>query len=237
MSLEIRNLSYSHGATLALDNVGFDLKLGTFCALLGPNGAGKSTLFALLTRLFVASEGQIEIAGHNLQSDPLAALGALGVVFQSATLDLDLSVRRNLLYFAALQGLAGREARLRSDAVLERLDMAERADEIVRDLNGGHRRRVELARALLHRPKVLLLDEPTVGLDAATRAAIVAHVHTLSQEGMTVLWATHLTDEVQPEDRLVVLHRGRILHDGLACDLGAPDALTERFLRMTAMPA
>lgn len=231
--LAVSELSYSYCSRRALDGVGFRVEPGRFCALLGPNGAGKSTLFSLLTRLFTTREGRIEVAGFDLSRSPRAALARIGVVFQQPTLDLDLTVRRNLLYFAALHGLFGREARSRSEEALERLGMAERADEKARALNGGHRRRMEIARALIHRPAVLLLDEPTVGLDAATRAAITDHVHSLAAEdGLTVLWATHLTDEVRPTDQLVVLHRGKVLSDG-----PAREGVTERFLRLTGAEA
>ncbi|MCL4146990.1 UNVERIFIED_CONTAM: hypothetical protein GTU68_036891 [Idotea baltica] len=181
----VRNVSYSYGPKKALDDVTIDLEAGRFCALLGPNGAGKSTLFNLLTRLFVTREGSIRIAGHDLVREPRKALAALGVVFQQPTLDLDMSVAWNLKYFAALQGLSGAHAKKRIDAALERLDMSERAREKVRELNGGHRRRMEIARALIHEPKVLLLDEPTVGLDIESRIAITDHVHDLSQTGLT----------------------------------------------------
>jgi ABC-2 type transport system ATP-binding protein len=156
------------------------------------------------------------------------------VVFQQPTLDLDMTVRRNLFYFAALHGLSGRVAERRTAAALDRLGMAERAGELARDLNGGHRRRTEIARALIHDPDVLLLDEPTVGLDAASRARIVEHVHDLAAEtGLTVLWATHLTDEVRPEDQLVILHEGRVLADGPAGGIAADATLTDAFLSMT----
>ncbi|MCB2114768.1 MAG: ATP-binding cassette domain-containing protein [Rhodobacteraceae bacterium] len=227
--LRVESVGFSYGAKRALDGVSFVVPPGRFCALLGPNGAGKSTLFALLTRLFTTREGRIEVAGHDMAGSPRAALARIGVVFQQPTLDLDLTVRRNLLYFAALHGISGREAETRAAAALDRLGMAERAPEKVRNLNGGHRRRMEIARALLHRPSVLLLDEPTVGLDAATRAAINDHVHRLAAEdGLTVLWATHLTDEVRADDQAVILHKGRILVDGPA---GAD--LTDRFLTLT----
>ena len=231
--IRVEGLGYRYGARTALDGVGFEIERGRFAALLGPNGAGKSTLFSLLTRLFTSEEGRIEIAGHDLRRAPLRALSALGVVFQSPTLDLDLSVARNLAYFAALQGLPAREARARAEEALARLAMAERAHERVRDLNGGHRRRVEIARALMHRPAVLLLDEPTVGLDAATRTAITGHVHALAEDGLTVLWATHLTDEVGPDDRVLVLHRGRLLVDGTAAEMGGPAEVGARFLAIT----
>ncbi len=235
--LRVAGLSYAYGAKRALDAVSLTVEPGQFCALLGPNGAGKSTLFALLTRLFSSAQGSIEIAGFDLAREPRKALAQIGVVFQQPTLDLDLSVRRNLLYFAALQGIAGREARLRCEAALERLGMAERGEEKARELNGGHRRRAEIARALLHRPSVLLLDEPTVGLDAASRAAITAHVHDLAREGLCVLWATHLTDEVEPADQLAILHQGRIIAKGEAAGLCQGRPLSETFLSLTGAPA
>ncbi len=228
MTLSVDALSFRYGDRVALDDVGFRVERGRFCALLGPNGAGKSTLFALLTRLFVAPSGRIEVAGIDLARTPRAALARIGIVFQQPTLDLDLTVRRNLTYAAALHGLSGRAAAVRIDAALDRLDMGARAGERARDLNGGHRRRMEIARALVHGPDVLLLDEPTVGLDIASRAAITAHVHDLAAEGLTVLWATHLVDEVRPEDALVVLHRGRVVETGA----GGRD-LSARFSALT----
>ncbi|MFB2550517.1 ABC transporter ATP-binding protein [Ensifer soli] len=231
--LAIEGVTHDWGAKRALDAVSFTVEPGRFCALLGPNGAGKSTLFGILTRLFSPRAGRVTVAGFDLARAPRAALSRMGVVFQASTLDLDLTVRRNLLYFAALHGFSGREAEMRAAAALDRLGMAERAGERAAALNGGHRRRMEIARALLHRPDVLLLDEPTVGLDAASRAAITAHVHRLAiEDGLTVLWATHLVDEVRPDDRLVVLHRGRVLADGEAGAIGGAD-LTRRFLAMT----
>ena len=236
--LKIEGLGFSYGAKRALDDVSFEVGQGAFCALLGPNGAGKSTLFALLTRLFTTREGRIMVAGHDIATNPQQALARIGVVFQQQTLDLDLSVRRNLRYFAALHGLAGRAAEMRIEAALERMAMGERADEIARDLNGGHRRRTEIARALVHQPAVLLLDEPTVGLDAEARRAITSHVHDLcANDGLTALWATHLTDEVWPEDRLVILHRGCVLADGITREIAGQEGLTERFLSLTGAPA
>lgn len=230
--LVLEDISHNWGARHALDGVSFSVERGNFCALLGPNGAGKSTLFGVLTRLFVPRGGRIAIAGHDMERAPRAALARLGVVFQASTLDPDLTVRRNLLYFAALHGLSGRQAETRIMTALERLGMAERAGEKAANLNGGHRRRMEIARALIHRPEVLLLDEPTVGLDAASRAAITQHVHDLAAEGLTVLWATHLVDEVRSRDQLVILHRGRVLSDGEAGKIDGGD-LNQRFLALT----
>ena len=233
-ALEVLDLSFRYGRKEALKGVSFHVGAGEFCALLGPNGAGKSTLFALLTRLFVARQGRISVMGQDLQTHPRAALARMGVVFQQMTLDLDLSVARNLAYFGALHGLSAREAAMRATEVLERLDMAERVRERARDLNGGHRRRLEIARALMHRPRLLLLDEPTVGLDARSRAAITAHVHALAREdGIAVLWATHLVDEVAPADRAIILHHGAILQSGRADALAPPGGLGAHFLALT----
>ena len=238
MSLQVSDLSFSYGSKTALDGVFFSVGPGQFAALLGPNGAGKSTLFSLLTRLFVTQGGMISIAGHDLRAAPLAAMADLGVVFQQSTLDLDLTVRQNLRYFAALHGIAGREADIRIDAALDRLGMAERAGEKARRLNGGHRRRTEIARALLHDPKVLLLDEPTVGLDAPTRASLTQHIHDLcSDTGVTVLWATHLTDEVMDSDQVILLHRGKVLADGRCGALRGDRPLPTYFAQMTGAPA
>ncbi|HXV29981.1 MAG TPA: ABC transporter ATP-binding protein [Sinorhizobium sp.] len=234
IALKISRVSHSYGTSKALDDVSFCVKAGRFCALLGPNGAGKSTLFALLTRLIAAGDGHISVAGFDIARDPRAALARIGVVFQQPTLDLDMTVRRNLNYFAGLHGLSGRTAAVAIDAALTQLDMAERADEQVRALNGGHRRRMEIARALIHGPEILLLDEPTVGLDAASRQAITDHVHLLAESGLAVLWATHLVDEVRPTDQVVVLHRGRVLSDGPAGELAGGQGLAKAFLSMTA---
>ncbi len=231
--IELAGVSYSYGRKEALKEVSFEIAPGEFCALLGPNGAGKSTLFALLTRLFVTRHGQITVAGHDLAREPRAALSNIGVVFQQSTIDLDLTVRRNLLYFCALHGIAGADANRRIDAALDRLDMAERAGEKARSLNGGHRRRMEIARALLHQPAVLLLDEPTVGLDAGSRLGITNYVHDLAAEGVGVLWATHLVDEVRDTDSLVILHKGEVLRTGTAEDVRGNQTLAACFTSLT----
>ncbi|RBO53941.1 ABC transporter ATP-binding protein [Rhodovulum sp. BSW8] len=233
-ALRLEHVSLSYGTRQALDDVSFSVAPGRFCALLGPNGAGKSTLFGLMTRLLVTRSGRIEIAGHDIARAPRKALARIGVVFQQPTLDLDLTVARNMRYFAALHGLSGRAAAIRIDAALDRLAMRERAGEKARALNGGHRRRMEIARALVHEPDLLLLDEPTVGLDAMSRKAITAHVHDLAEDGLSVLWATHLVDEIGPGDDVVVLHRGRVLRQALASDIAGPAGLAEAFLEMTA---
>ena len=236
--LAVADLSYAYGPKQALDDVSFEVASGSFCALLGPNGAGKTTLFALLTRLFLPNKGRIEIAGIDLAKEPRKALARMGVVFQQPTLDLDLTVWRNLSYYAALHGLSGNEAAKQIDAALDRLGMRERAGEVARNLNGGHRRRMEIARALIHGPSLLLLDEPTVGLDVATRMAITNHVHALCRDdGLTALWATHLVDEVELDDQLVILHRGRIVAQGEMEKVSGEAPLADRFAALTGQEA
>jgi len=209
--LNIDGISHAYGKKKALEGVSFDVPEGSFGVLLGPNGAGKSTLYALLTQLLPIQSGSISIAGHRVEGGSLAALRDLGIVFQSQTLDLDLTVEQNLRYFCRLRGIPASEAKRRIDAQLESLDLADRRTDKVRTLNGGHRRRLEIARALLHEPRVLLLDEPTVGLDIPTRRQIVDDVHRLTRDkGTTVLWATHLIDEVKHGDWVTVLHQGQV---------------------------
>ncbi|MFK7762468.1 MAG: ABC transporter ATP-binding protein [Roseobacter sp.] len=231
--LTVDDLSFSYGAKQALDGVSFQVPAARFCALLGPNGAGKSTLVSLMTRMLVAPSGDISVAGQDLRAAPRRALAELGVVFQQPTLDLNLTVRQNLSYFAALHGLPRGEVPGRIDLALDRLYMRARGDEKARALNGGHRRRMELARALLHDPKVLLLDEPTVGLDAAARQSITDHVHDLTKQGLCVLWTTHLTDEVRDDDALLVLHHGKILRSGTTGDIRGDQTLSDWFLTLT----
>ena len=219
-ALVISGVNHSYGARRALIDIDFTVQPASFTALLGLNGAGKSTLFSLITRLFGIQSGQISIFGHDIGRAPGEALRLLGVVFQPRTLDLDLSVLQNLLYHASLHGIGRRDARLRSDEVLAQIGLADRANSKVRDLSGGQMRRLEIARALLHRPRLLLLDEATVGLDVKARADILAHVRQLvTEQGIGVLWATHLFDEIIGSDNLVILHQGRVLARGDVADV------------------
>ncbi len=215
IALEIDSLSFAYGKKKALDDVSFSINSGECNILLGPNGAGKSTLFSLITRLYDTRQGRISLCGFDIKKQSRKALTQLGVVFQQTTLDLDLTVMQNLRYHSALHGIGRKLANQRIQEELERLNMFERRKEKVRQLNGGHKRRVEIARALLHDPKLLLLDEPTVGLDVPSRQAIVEHVHALaSDKNLAVLWATHLIDEIYQQDQLIVIHKGRVKANG-----------------------
>jgi len=219
-ALQIDGLSFAYGNKKALDNVNIAVGQGECSILLGPNGAGKSTLFALITRLYDSRDGRIALCGFDVKKQSLKALAKLGVVFQQTTLDPDLSVTQNLRYHAALHGIGRKAADARIQEELERLNMFERRGEKVRQLNGGHKRRVEIARALLHKPSLLLLDEPTVGLDMPSRQAIVNHVHELvKQDNLAVLWATHLIDEIAADDSLIVLHKGQVKAAGKLADV------------------
>jgi ABC-2 type transport system ATP-binding protein len=215
IALKIENLSFSYQNKKALNGVSFSVAEGECTLLLGPNGAGKSTLFSLITRLYDTRIGKIELCGFDIKQQTRPALAKLGVVFQQTTLDLDLTVAQNLRYHASLHGMSRLVANQRIAEELERLNMLERRNEKVRQLNGGHKRRVEIARALLHKPSLLLLDEPTVGLDVPSRQAIVEHVHQLaSEQKLAVLWASHLIDEIYPNDHLLILHKGQIKAKG-----------------------
>ena len=236
-ALSIGKVSHSYGARRALIDVDFTVTPASFTALLGLNGAGKSTLFSLVTRLFGIQSGRIAIFGHDIGRAPGEALRLLGVVFQPRTLDLDLSVMQNLLYHAALHGIGRRGARERAEEELARIGLTERAGSKVRDLSGGQMRRLEIARALLHRPRLLLLDEATVGLDVKARADILSHVRQLvTEQGIGVLWATHLFDEIETTDNLVILHQGQVLARGevsrVLGQTGAHD-VNSAFMRLT----
>jgi ABC-2 type transport system ATP-binding protein len=234
-ALAVEGVSHSYGARKALDDVSFALQPARFVALLGLNGAGKSTLFSLVTRLYAVRFGRISIFGHDVERQPGEALRMLGVVFQPRTLDLDLSVAQNLTYHAALHGIGKRQARERAAQVLAQIALTDRADDKVRDLSGGQMRRVEIARALLHRPRLLILDEATVGLDIKARADMLEHVRMLvKRDGVAVVWATHLVDEVAGDDDLILLHRGRILEQGAVSEIAqTSEGVAAAFTRLT----
>jgi len=214
-ALVVNGVSHSFGEKQVLDNVSLTVPRGTFAVLLGLNGAGKSTLFSLITRLYDNVSGEIRILGNDVRRKPGAALQRLGVVFQSKTLDADLSLQQNLLYHAALHGLGRGEAKRRAVEALTTVGLADRAHEKVRNLSGGQSRRVEIARSLMHRPGCLLLDEPTVGLDIGSRESVIGIVRGLVQkQGLGVLWATHLIDEIAESDQIVVLHKGKVMFAG-----------------------
>jgi len=214
-ALKIKGVSHSFGNFKALSKVNLEIKPGDFTVLLGLNGAGKTTLYSLVTRLYNNVSGEINIFGYNVRENSTNALKHIGVVFQQPTLDLDLSVSENLAYHSSLHGISATEAKIRIKDEIKRVDLEDKLNEKVRSLSGGQRRRVEIARALIHKPKLLLLDEPTVGLDIGSRQLILKHVKTLCKKNkLAVLWATHLIDEIDKGEKVVVINKGKILESG-----------------------
>jgi ABC-2 type transport system ATP-binding protein len=235
-ALAVAGVSHAFGRVQALDDVSLTVDEGEFVALLGVNGAGKTTLFSLATRLYDNVSGRIAVFGDDLRVRPGTALAELGVVFQSRALDADLTVAQNLAYHAALHGLDRATARARAAEVLAQVGLGDRTRTRVAGLSGGQQRGAEIARALLHRPRLLLLDEPTVGLDVRSRREVVRIVRDLAAAtGVGVLWATHLLDEIEPGDKVVVLHAGRVLATDTAAALAGDRGLADSFLAMTGL--
>jgi ABC-2 type transport system ATP-binding protein len=216
-ALEAESLSRSFGARRALDGVSLSVPPGEIFALLGPNGGGKTTLFRILSTLLAPTSGTFRIAGCDPARQLSALRRSLGVVFQAPSLDRKLTVRENLLVQGALYGLGGQGLVTRSDELLRRFSVLDRAGDLVEVLSGGLARRVEIAKSLLHRPPVLLLDEPSTGLDPGARRDLTALLSDLAREGTTVLLTTHLFDEAEAARRVGILDRGRLL----ACDTPA----------------
>ena len=218
-ALHAQDLHKSYGRIQALKGVNITLQPGQFHVLLGPNGAGKSTLLQLLTGLFNPDQGSISVCGVSMAQQPARALARLGVVFQQSALDMDLSVKANLLFHTDLHGLPRRVATERIHTLLPMLGLADQLSTTVRTLSGGNRRKVELVRALLHSPAVLLMDEATVGLDPASRQQLLHTVHQLcSEQGTAVLWATHLLEEAESADHLLLLSKGEVRYSGTVSD-------------------
>jgi ABC-2 type transport system ATP-binding protein len=212
ITLDIKSLSKSYGLIKALNDVSFSLAEGEYASLLGPNGAGKTTLFQILTGLFVSEKGNVLINDFDMRSNAINALAHIGVVFQQITLDMDLTVMENLKFHSNLHGINDKEFKKRVIIELEQVNLSDRINDKVRSLSGGQKRRVELARSLLHKPKLLLLDEPTVGLDPQSRRDLLDYVIKLKKERkMAVLWATHLVDEAEKSDTVIILNKGKII--------------------------
>jgi len=220
--IKVQNLTHRYGDRIALSNVGFEVKKGEIFGLLGPNGGGKSTLFRILSTMMTPTEGQAIIAGSDVVRDPAAVRRHIGVVFQTQSLDKALTVEENLRAQGHLHGLSGAVLRERMENAMQRLSIEDRRKDLVDTLSGGLRRRVEIAKALLHRPQVLLMDEASTGLDPAARRDLSRHVENLREgEGVTILLTTHILEEADRCDRLVLLHQGNIVAQGTPAELRA----------------
>jgi len=236
--LSIRSLSKSYGSLKALNDVSFSLSEGEYASLLGPNGAGKTTLFQILTGLFVSDQGDALVHNYNMRNQAINALAHIGVVFQQITLDMDLTVIENLKFHSNLHGINGKEFNERVLIELEQVNLSDRINDKVRALSGGQKRRVELARSLLHKPKLLLLDEPTVGLDPQSRRDLLEYIIKLKEERkMAVLWATHLVDEAEKSDTVIILNKGKIIKNNTPTNITKEhdkETLHDAFVSLTA---
>ena len=234
--LEIKNVSYKYDKDLVLKNINLNIKQASFLVLLGLNGAGKSTLFALITRLLKLQSGEIFINSFPI-SNYKKALDSIGIVFQEPTLDLDLTVKQNLIFYGSLKGISFKETMASIQEELKTLELEEKLDVKARSLNGGHRRRVEILRALIDNPKLILLDEATSGLDVKSRYSIISYVKDIvKKRGISVLWITHLFDEVDDEDDVAIIKQGEIIASGIVKDVikeHNKDSLTEVFEYLT----
>jgi lipooligosaccharide transport system ATP-binding protein len=215
--------SRHHVPLVAVDGVSFDVGPGECFGLLGPNGAGKSTTMKCVTGFFEPTEGRVEIEGIDVQRDPKRARQSLGVCSQDDSLDTDFTVLDQMVQFASFFGVSRREAEARSHELLERFQLSNKSGELVEALSGGMRRRLQVARALVNRPRVLVLDEPTTGLDPEARRALWDILAEQRRSGLAILLSTHYMEEAERLcDRVAIIHRGRILQ----CD--APERLIAR---------
>jgi ABC-2 type transport system ATP-binding protein len=218
--VSVDNITHRYGSRVALSAVSFGVHEGAIFGLLGPNGGGKSTLFRILSTLMAPTEGRASICGHDVDRDPGAVRRSIGVVFQTQSLDKKLTVEENLRGQGHLHGISGTRLRNRMDKVLTRLGLADRRGDLVEVLSGGLRQRVEIAKGLLHEPKVLLMDEASTGLDPGARRELWQYILELrDQDGVTILLTSHILDEADKCDRLVLLHEGRLVAEGTPAEL------------------
>lgn len=212
LAIQAQGLSHRYGDHLALDDVSFTVPSEFLFGLLGPNGGGKTTLFRILSTLLPVQSGSVQLLGLDVRSQPGEVRRQIGVTFQSPSLDTRLTVRENLRHHGHLYGFSGKLLRDRIEDLLEHLNLAGRANDLAGTLSGGLKRRVEIAKGLMHHPRLLLLDEPSTGLDPGARIDLWEYLHQLkSRGGMTILVTTHLMEEADRCDCLGILDRGRLV--------------------------
>jgi ABC-2 type transport system ATP-binding protein len=217
----VRNLHHQYGEHTALCGIDMDIKAGRVFALLGPNGSGKTTLFRILCTLLPVQKGQVRIGGFVSGEQPLRVRQQIGIVFQSPSLDMKLTVDENIACQGALYGIHGTELRLRRDELLQQLDLTDRRDDRCQVLSGGLKRRVELAKGMLHRPRLLLLDEPSTGLDPSARLKLWDAIREMAGEGIAVLLTTHLLEEADKADDIAIMSQGTVIAEGSPGELRA----------------
>ncbi len=244
-AIEVNELGHRYGDRVALAGISFDLRPAEIFGLLGPNGSGKTTLFRILSTLMVPSSGSAQIAGFDPAKQPNQVRRRIGVVAQAQSVDVKLTARENLMHQGHLYGLSGARLKQRIAEMLERVALADRANDLVETFSGGMQRRVELAKGLMHSPAILLLDEPTTGLDPGARRDLWLYLDSLrAKEGVTVLVTTHLMEEAERCDRLAILSHGKVVALGTPAELKSeiggdviqfeaddPEALAERIHR------
>ena len=234
--LDVRNVSKSYNSFLALENVSFQVHSGEYIALLGPNGAGKTTLFSLLSGLFISERGTMIINKYDIKNNIILALANLGVVFQQPTIDSDLNVKDNLIFHSKLHGINKKIYESRIEKELKQVNLFHKKNNKTNSLSGGEKRKVELARSLIHNPKLLIMDEPTVGLDPQSRSDLLKYIlHLKNDRKMGILWATHLVDEAEKADKVIILNKGKIIKKGTPAEIkheGNKKNLNDAFLEL-----
>ena len=218
--LEVQKLVKKYGSFTAVKGISFDIQEGEIFSLLGPNGAGKTTTISVLSTLYAPTKGDAVIAGHSVTKDPMAVKQVIGVVPQELALYDDLTARENLAFWGKMYNLGGKALRDRIDEVLKQIGLEDKANKRVKTFSGGMKRRVNIGVGLLHKPKLLFMDEPTVGIDPQSRRAILDSVKDLNKQGMTVLYTTHYMEEAQElSDRVGIIDHGELIALGTQAQL------------------
>ena len=236
--IEVKNLVKKFGEVTAVDNISFEIKQGEIFAFLGPNGAGKSTTIKMLTTLLTPTSGVLTLDGHNPISDPNGSRRSFGIVFQDFSLDDELTAFENMEFHGVLYGIPKKTRRERIEYLLKLVELYDRKDSLVKEFSGGMKRRLEIARGLLHHPKIIFLDEPTVGLDPQTRNLMWNYLKDLNKtEGTTIFFTTHYMEEAEKiADRISIIDHGKIIASGSAMDLKnqtGTESLEDAFLKLT----
>ena len=229
--LEVHDLVKKYGDFTAVKGISFDIKEGEIFSLLGPNGAGKTTTISMLSTLYTPTSGEATIGGHSITKDPMAVKQIIGVVPQEIALYEDLTAFENLIFWGQMYGLSGKVLASRVDEVLQQIGLTDKANQRVKTFSGGMKRRVNIGVGLLHRPRLLFMDEPTVGIDPQSRRAILDTVKDLNKQGMTVLYTTHYMEEAQElSDRVGIIDHGELIAIGTQKELTQQVGQTETLI-------